>query len=328
MKRILLTGGTGFVGRAICEKISSEKRFNVLVAVRKRQSDLPETIRQEVIGGIDLVSNWSDLLEGVEVVIHAAARVHVMAENSKDSLEEFRKINVSSTGNLARQAAKAGVKRFIFLSSIKVNGEKTLPGSPFTEEDLPDPQEPYAISKYEAELALQQLSRETGMEVVIIRPPLVYGPGVKANFRSMMHWLYKGIPLPLGAVVNKRSLLALDNLVDFIVTCVDHAAAANQTFLISDGEDLSTTELLRRMSKALGKSIWLLPVPVNLLLFLARRVGKYGAIQRLCRSLQVDGGKAHELLGWEPPISASEGLRRTAEAYLIELSKHTSSEGE
>lgn len=184
---------------------------------------------------------------GHGVVIHSAARVHVMDEQSADPLAEFRKMNVDGTLNLARQAAAAGVRRFIFISSIKVNGEGTVLGKPYTAMDTPSPQDPYGISKMEAEQGLRQIAQDTGMEVVIIRPVLVYGPGVKANFRSMVNWMNKGVPLPLGSIYNKRSMVALDNLVDLVVTCIDHPAAANQTFLESDGEDLSTTEMLRRI---------------------------------------------------------------------------------
>ncbi len=200
-------------------------------------------------------------LESVNVVIHLAARVHVMKDTAADALAEFRKVNVEGTLNLARQAVEAGVQRFIFISSIKVNGEGTVLGRPYRSDDQPEPVDPYGISKCEAEAALRQLAREAAIELVIIRPPLVYGPGVKANFRAMMSWLYKGIPLPLGAIHNQRSLVALDNLIDLIITCVDHPAAANQIFLAGDGEDLSTTDLLRRMAAAMGKKSWLVPVP-------------------------------------------------------------------
>ncbi len=255
-------------------------------------------------------------MAGVEVVIHAAARVHVMHDESSDPLAEFRKVNVDGTLNLARQAAEAGVGRFIFISSIKVNGEGTPVGVPYVADGQAAPADPYGISKMEAEQGLRALAAETGMEVVIIRPTLVYGPGVKANFLNMMRWLHKGVPLPFGAIYNQRSLVALDNLVDLIVTCIDHPTAANQTFLVSDGEDLSTTELLRRMGVALGKPARLLPVPSRLLEAGAAMLGKQALAQRLCGSLQVDISKTRELLNWSPPVSVDEALRKTAEHFL------------
>jgi UDP-glucose 4-epimerase len=241
-----------------------------------------------------------------------------MHDKAADPLTEFRKVNVEGTLNLARQAAEAGVRRFIYISSIKVNGEQTFLGQLFTEDDLPAPLDPYSISKYEAEEGLRKLAQQTGMEIVIIRPPLVYGPGVKANFLAMMRWLRKGVPLPLGAIHNQRSFVALDNLVDLIVTCIDHPAAANQTFLVSDGEDLSITGLLRRMGLALGRPARLIPVPVFLLTAGAALVGRRDMAQRLCGSLQVDISKAQTLLGWKPPISVDEGLHRTAQGLLHE----------
>jgi nucleoside-diphosphate-sugar epimerase len=213
------------------------------------------------------------------------------------------------------------VRRFVFISSIKVNGESTSLGQAFAADDVADPQDPYGISKHEAEVGLRRLAAESGMEVVIIRPPLVYGPGVKANFQSMMRWLKRGVPLPLGAICNKRSLIALDNLVDLIITCLDHPAAANQVFLAGDGEDISTPELLRRLGFALGKPARLLPVPVSLLMAGAALVGRRDIVKRLCESLQVDISKARNVLGWNPPISVDEGFRRTAKSFLAEVTK-------
>lgn len=259
--------------------------------------------------------DWSRVLAGVDCIIHLAARVHVMMENAIDPLEEFRRLNVDATMSLAHHAAQAGVRRFIFISSIKVNGEYTQPEKPFSSEDRADPKDYYGISKYEAEVALQRLAEKSGMEVVIIRPPLVYGPGVKANFMSMMQWLERGIPLPFGDVYNQRSLVAIDNLVDFIVTCLDHPNAANQTFLISDGEDLSTTQLLQSIGKALGKPARLIPVPVGLMQVAANLFGKGAVAQRLFGSLQVDSSKARDLLGWKPVVTVDETLRKTAEAF-------------
>lgn len=249
-------------------------------------------------------------------MVHAAARVHVMDDRASDPLAEFRRINVQGTLNLARQAAAAGVRRFVFISSIKVNGEATKLGIPFSADDIPAPLDPYGVSKMEAEQGLREIAAQTGMEVVIIRPPLVYGPGVKANFRAMMHWLTRGVPLPLGAIHNRRSLVALDNLVDLIVSCLDHPAAANQTFLVSDGEDLSTTQLLRRMGRALGKPVRLIPVPPALIKVGATLMGKRAVAQRLCDSLQVDISKTRQLLGWSPLLSVDEGLKKAAQGYL------------
>lgn len=240
-----------------------------------------------------------------------------MNEEAADPLAEFRRVNVEGTLRLAWQAAEAGVRRFVFVSSIKVNGEHSQPGQPFTADQTPAPGDPYGVSKMEAEQGLRVLARETGMEVVIIRPPLVYGPGVKANFLAMMRWLQRGVPLPLGGVTeNRRSLVFLDNLIDLIVTCIDHPAAANQTFLVSDDEDLSTAALLRRMAAALGRPARLIPVPAGLITLGARLIGRPGIAQRLCGSLQVDIGKTKSLLGWVPPVSVDEGLRRTAEHWL------------
>ncbi|MGQ7957270.1 UDP-glucose 4-epimerase family protein [Pseudomonas sp. SP16.1] len=314
--KVLLTGSTGFIGQALLARLSVQSALDLVAISRRPASGLPAGVAHAQIAGIDADTSWQSILQDVEVVIHAAARVHVMNDKVADPLAEFRKVNVDGTLNLARQAVVAGAKRFIFISSIKVNGESTAPGKPYSAETQPAPVDPYGISKLEAELALQALAAETGLEVVIIRPPLVYGPGVKANFLSMMRWLSKGIPLPLGAIHNRRSLVALDNLVDLIATCIEHPAAANQTFLVSDGEDLSTSELLRRMGAALGRPARLLPVPSRLLEAGAAMLGRKALSQRLCGSLQVDIGKARELLNWSPPLSVDNALRKTAEHFL------------
>ena len=268
------------------------------------------------VGDLDANTDWSVALTGVTSVVHTAARVHVMKDQTADPLAEFRRVNVAGTLNLARQASAAGVKRLVFVSSIKVNGEQTQIGQPFTEKDVARPLDPYGISKYEAEEGLRRIAKETGMEVVIIRPVLVYGPGVKGNFLSMMRWLHKGIPLPFGAINNARNLVALDNLVDLIITCLHHPSAANQIFLVSDGEDISTTQLLQYTASAMRVKSRLIPVPASIIQVVAKLLGKGEVAQRLCGNLQVDISKAHQLLGWTPPISASEGLRRTVESYL------------
>lgn len=293
-------------------------QFSVKAAVRRESRELHAKIEQIVTGDLTLNMDWQEVIGGVDTVVHLAARVHVMVDTATDPLTEFRQVNVEGTLNLARQAAASGVRRFVFISSIKVNGESTPLGHAFTADDVVDPQDPYSISKHEAELGLRQLAVESGMEVVIIRPPLVYGPGVKANFQSMMRWLERGVPLPLGDIHNKRSLVSMDNLVDLIITCLNHPAAANQIFMVSDGEDLSTTELLRRMGLALGRPARLIPVSVSLLKAGAAVLGLRNVAQRLCGSLQVDITKSRTLLEWNPPIDVDEGLRRTAYGFLHE----------
>lgn len=305
----MLTGASGFVGRAVFTKLV-QSEYDVRRVVR--DISCPSEDRSALIKRSDIgpSTDWADALDNVTAVLHLAARVHVMKETTVDPLVAFRDVNVEGTLNLARQAAVAGVKRFIFVSSIKVNGETTQPGRPFTEVDTPTPQDAYGLSKHEAELGLRQLSAETGMEVVIIRPPLVYGPSVKANFAALMGAVQRGWPLPLGAVHNRRSLVALDNLVDFIHVCLWHPLAANQTFLVSDGMDLSTTELVLGLANAARATARLLPVPVWVLQAGASLLGKGDTMQRLCGNLQVDISKAHSLLGWVPPVSVDDGLRR------------------
>jgi UDP-glucose 4-epimerase len=313
--RILLTGASGFVGSGLIAPLLM-RQHEITAAVRKLKGDLDPGVKQSLVDGLSAEQDWKTSLQSQDLVIHLAARVHVMSDQSSDPLAEYRRTNVEGTLNLARQAADAGVKRFIFVSSIKVNGEGTETGVPYTADGQTAPIDPYGISKMEAEQGLKALAAEKGMEVVIIRPVLVYGPGVQANFLSMMRWLHKGVPLPFGAINNRRSLVALDNLVDLIVTCTEHHAAANQTFLVSDGEDLSTTMLLRRMAAALGKSAKLLPVPAWMLETGASLLGRQALAQRLCGSLQVDISKTRELLDWTPPVSVDEALHQTAKNFL------------
>ena len=308
---IVLTGATGFLGARVADQIDRQGGLNLTCLVRKA---VPAGRgREVVIKGLDASSDWSAILKNQNVVIHAAARAHIMKEEVTDPLAEYRRVNVDGTLNLARYAVEAGVKRFVFISSIKVNGEQTAPGRPFTCDDTPTPEDPYGISKLEAEQGLQQIALETGMEVVIIRSPLVYGPGVKGNFASMIKLVEKGLPLPFGAIDNRRSLVGLDNLVDLIITCIDHPNAANQVFLVSDGEDLSTSGLLRRVAKAMGKPSRLIPVPAVLLQLGATVLGKKAVGQRLLGSLQVDISSTRERLDWTPPVSVDEGLRRCFE---------------
>jgi len=311
-----ITGATGFVGGAISRYLSGRSAFSVRIAVRGDYCEPDNAVRVVTIKSIEPDAQWKNFVEGVDVVIHAAARVHVMNDSSADPEAEYLRINVAGTLNLAEQAAAAGVKRFIFISSIKVNGEATASAKPFTADQPANPSDPYGVSKAKAEQGLRELAVRTGMEVVIIRPVLVYGPGVKANFLSMMRWLDKGVPLPLGAIDNRRSLVALDNLVDLIVTCIQHPAAANQTFLVSDGNDLSTTGLLRQMAKALAKPARLIPVPMWLLTTVATLLGRRAFSQRLCGSLQVDISKTCTMLGWVPPVSVEEAMKKTAQYYL------------
>jgi len=313
-KKVFLTGASGFVGRAVLRRLQADDR-EVVAAVRRNSGELPASVQTVPFVSFEQENTWNGVLSECDVVVHSAARVHVMNDTESDPLAAFRKVNVEGTLALALQAISAGVKRFVFISSIKVNGEGTSPGKPYKADDVAMPQDPYGVSKMEAEVALRKLALETGLEVVIIRPVLVYGPGVKANFLNMMRWLDRGVPLPFGAIDNRRSLVALENLVDLIVTCIDHPAAANQTFLVSDGEDLSTTGLLRRMALALGKSALLLPVPAWVLSAGARSLGKGALSQRLCGSLQVDIGKTCELLDWQPPVKVDAALLAAARHY-------------
>lgn len=316
MTRVLLTGASGFIGTAVQALLLNDPRYTVHSAYRQVPEVSSARLKIFQVSGLEPNTDWLVALDGVGVVVHCAARVHVMDELEADPLEAFRRVNVQGTLRLAEQAAQAGVRRFIFLSSIKVNGESTVPGGSFTSDDVPAPLDPYGISKLEAEQALRALSARTGMEVVIIRPVLVYGPGVKANFRSMMAWLSRGVPLPFGTIYNKRSLVALDNLVDLIGTCIDHPSAANQVFLVSDDQDLSTSELLRLMARALGRPARLLPLPVWLMSSAAQLLGKKAISQRLCGSLQVDIKKTKALLDWKPVISVSGALEKTAKYFL------------
>jgi nucleoside-diphosphate-sugar epimerase len=307
---VLITGETGFVGGALMRRLRADSR-PALAACRSGQAASMPWPAAEV-GDIGPETDWRRTLTGVDCVVHLAARVHVMRERAVDPLAEFRKVNVGGTARLARQAAAAGVRRLVFVSSIKVHGEHSAPGQPCRPQDPLAPADAYARSKHEAELELRRVAADTGMEVVIVRPPLVYGPGVKGNFRRLAQLARYAVPLPLGAVDNRRSLIALDNLVDFIAVCVDHPAAANQALLVSDGQDVSTPQLYRRLGKAFGRTTRLPALPVALLRAAATALGRQAAWQRLCGTLQADDSQARARLDWRPPIDLDEGLRRLA----------------
>ena len=309
MSKILLTGATGFVGQSLALALI-KKNVSLLCSVRKPV--LIEGAECHLVDDLSPTTDWRHCLNQVETVIHCAARVHVMHEKANDPLQLFREINVAGTLQLAKQAAAAGVKQFIFLSSVKVNGEKTEVGSAFTEDTKPQPIDPYGISKFEAEQALFELGRSAGMAITVIRPPLIYGPGVGANFLSMLRWVQRGIPLPLGSLRNQRSFVFIDNLVSLISCCIQNPRASNQVFLVSDGHDMSTTELLKKSAASFKVTQRLLPCPAFLLILMATLLGKKSFADRLCQSLQVDISKAKRLLEWTPPTTVEQGLQITA----------------
>ena len=302
--KILVTGATGFVGRAVLARLAASG-YATMPAVRS-SAGLPG---EQLIGELDSDTNWTVALNGVDAVVHLAARVHVMHDGENFPQEAFHRVNALGTVRLAEQAAAAGVKRLVFLSSIKVNGEGSP--DPYRETDPPAPCDPYAISKWEAEQGLHDIAARTGLEVVILRPPLVYGPGVKANFRRLMDAVRKGIPLPFGSIDNRRSMLYLENLVDAIRVCIEHPAAANKTYLISDGKDVSTPDLVRRLARAMNRPARLLPVSPALLTAAATLLGKRDQVARLLGSLTLDSSAIRRDLGWTPPYTLDDGLRMT-----------------
>lgn len=311
MSAILVTGADGFLGFALSNTLELNEKDVIRVS---RSCKKPGFVS---IGDIATFEGWSGLLLGVDCVVHCAGRIAQEKQGATDRLSDFRLVNVQGTLNLARQAALAGVRRFIYISSIKVNGEVTNHGHVFSSDDFPMPADAYGESKAEAERALRGLSHDMGIEIVIIRPPMVYGPGVKGNFRNLLRCIARGLPLPLGSVVNnRRSMVALDNLIDLIVLCLEHPKAAGQTFLVSDGEDLSTVEWLRQMGVALKRPVRLFKVPVSLLYLAATIFGKKAVAQRLLGSLQVDITKTRNLLGWKPVVKINEGLRTVVELRL------------
>lgn len=302
-RKLLVTGATGFIGKALLANVVNRK-FKVVAPARKPLSTLPDSVKMPLLEELNNLPRDCDWFDGCDTVVHIAAKAHV----NNLSFEEYIQINSVCTLNLAALASNAGVKRFIFLSSIGVNGISNT--RPFDVDDKPAPVEDYAVSKLEAEVGLKQIAVNTGMEVVIIRPPLVYGANAPGNFGKLANLAQKNLPLPLGAIYNKRSMVALDNLVDLIVTCIDHPKAANQTFLVSDDQDVSTTELLQLMTRAAGKKPWLIPVPMSWLKLAGKLTGKQAVIDRLCGNLQVDISHTKETLGWKPPITLEEGIAR------------------
>ena len=315
--RVLITGADGFVGRELLVNLERAPGVSLRAAVRAR-ADLPHATEVHAVGDIDALPDWSPALRSCDAVVHLAARVHVMNETASDPAAVFRRVNTDGTLALARQAVVAGVRRFVFLSSVKVNGEQTAAGQSFSAQDAANPADAYAVSKLDAELGLREIAGRSGLEVVIVRSPLVYGPGVKANFLRLLRWVDRGWPLPLAAVHNRRSLVSVWNLCDLLGNLLANPRATGGTWMVSDGEDLSTPELVRRMAHAMNRSARLLPVPVKLLRAGGALAGREAEVMRLCDSLTVDTRPTHDQLGWSAPVSVDEGLRRTVAWYLSE----------
>lgn len=313
MKKILLTGASGFLGKRIAQYLKNSESKDLSLVYRKNEFCVDD--KQFCVGNINKTTDFSASLSGQDVVVHTAARVHIMREGSIDPLSQFRMVNVEGTLNLAAQAIEAGVQRFIFISSIKVNGETTLGQDTFSELDNPNPQDPYALSKYEAERGLLDLVNRSDMQLVIIRPPLTYGPGVKGNFAILIKLALSGLPLPFGLIQNKRSLIALDNLVDLIVTCIDHPNAGDQIFLASDGKNVSTLELVNKIAAAYNVKTYIFPVHVILMKLIARLIGKINVADRLFDNFQIDSSKAELLLDWKAVISMEDQLKEMAIHY-------------
>lgn len=310
MGLFLVTGASGFVGHALCTEMV-KRGFPVRAALRSTAHFSLENCEVTTIPCIAAGADWANALSGVETVIHLAARVHVMHENSANPIDEFRKVNVIGTEWLARSAVLSGVKRLVYVSSVKVNGEATRDSEQFTETDAPAPSDSYGVSKWEAEQVLHRVASETGLEVVIVRPTLVYGPRVKGNFAQMLKVLRCGLPLPLASVRNSRSLVYIGNLVDALIACATHPAAVMQTYLVSDGEDLSTPDLLHSLGIAMGCPARLVHCPVSILKLGGWVLNKSAQIERLTSSLRVDSSKIRRELGWLPPYSLKQGMCAT-----------------
>ncbi len=308
-KTVLVTGANGFVGRALVAHLSTLSQYVVKQSVRQVKNGITFD-RHTVVATLSAEADWTNALVGVSLVVHTAAMTRSVADNNRSPADDIDEVNVSGTLNLARQAALTGTKRFVFISSIKVFGEESLHACPFAESDACVPRDAYAVSKMKAEQGLRQIAENSAMEVVIIRAPLIYGPGVSANFKMLIRMVSHGIPLPLRAVNNRRSLLAIDNLVDFILLCLEHPLAANEIFSISDGEDLSTPELVRRIGRSLNMPVRMFAIPVPILKAAAVILGKRNMFQKLCGTLQVDIAKSKRILGWKPPVSVDDALSR------------------
>ena len=312
---VLVTGAGGFVGSALCARLA-ERGYRVRAATRSAlQGSLPSSVQGIVIGDIGPQTDWTSAVEGADAVVHLAARVHMLRDTAADPLAEYHRINVDGTRSLALAALRGSVRRFIFLSSAKVHGERSV--RPFQADDEPAPADAYAVSKLAAEMELQQTLAGSATQWTIVRPPLVYGPGVRANFLRLMSAVMRGVPLPLGAIENRRSLIYLGNLVDALQACIERPGAEGRTLLVSDGEDLSTPELVRRLAAALGRPARLLPVPVALLRLAGFLTGKSPALNRLVDSLQVDSAAIRNALNWAPPYSVDQGLGETARWYSL-----------
>ena len=310
---VLVTGATGFVGRAVVARLAADG-VAVRAAVRRDGAPFPANVSVVIGADLDRIDDWRDALQGASAVVHCAARVHRLDDDAVDPLAAFRRTNRDATAALARAAAAAGVARFVFLSSVGVHGAETFE-QPFRASDAPAPGSPYAVAKHEAEAELAGIAAERGIEVVVLRPPLVYGPGAPGNFATLLRAVDRGLPLPLGAIHNRRSFVAIDNLVDLIAVVVRHPAAAGQAFLVSDGDDLSTSELLRRTARALQRPARLLPVPAKALRRVLSLLGRAELGQRLCGSLAVDIAATCERLGWRPAVGIDATLAATARHF-------------
>ncbi len=312
---VAVTGANGFVGRALCSEAMA--RGITVRGITRSPCILPDGVENVAVGNVDGNTDWELALAGCDVVIHLAARVHIMHDKSRDPLAEFRRVNTLGSIRLADCAAQAGVRRLVNVSSIGVNGPSTVGDLEFTDQDTPDPHNPYSVSKWEAEQALRLIQASGTIEVVTVRPPLIYGPGVGGNFLRLLGAVYKGIPLPLGLTRNFRDLLFVGNLVDFLILCCDHSAANGNTYLVSDGTPLSTHALLRGLARALGVPSRLFPVPPFLLQMFGNMTGYNAEFERLLSSLRVDSSKVCRELDWYPPYTLRQGLQATADWYRL-----------